>query len=390
MTNSSFSLKAANCFILAKQHLSEDSKIDDIVQITRDIGGLHATNATTPYLSLLARTNSFAQKTLKEELYQKKALAKMTYVRKTMFILPADMLPTAFAAVQRNVKILTEQHLKYLQLSQKEYKSTAKKILDILKNRGKTLNELKAEMGAVPNLMYIVRMMSFQGLLIRGAPKSGWKSSLHTYYSFKEYFPNMDKKIVKEKEALCFVIKQYITNYGPVTETDITWWTGYPKSRVRESLKEIQEELTTIKISGLEGQFFIHSSQSDWLKHFQNQENNTVNILPCLDPYLMGYKIRDRYLEKKFYSYVFDRSGNATTTILYAGKVVGIWDFDPPLFKYLLFKNIEQETKNKLKTQAEKTGRFISGEEIKLKPCKSMKPLDKRTAGGVMSPLKES
>ena len=67
-----FKLQAVNRFILTKQHLSEDSKIDDIVRITRDIGGLHATSATTPYLSLLARTNKFAKETLQEALYQKK------------------------------------------------------------------------------------------------------------------------------------------------------------------------------------------------------------------------------------------------------------------------------------------------------------------------------
>lgn len=63
----SLSIQAVNRFILAKQHLSEDSKIDDIVQITKDIGGLHATSATTPFLSLLARTNSFAKENLQSQ-----------------------------------------------------------------------------------------------------------------------------------------------------------------------------------------------------------------------------------------------------------------------------------------------------------------------------------
>lgn len=87
----SLSIQSVNRFILAKQHLSEDSKIDDIVQITKDIGGRHATSATTPYLSLLARTNSFVKENLQKELYQEKSLAKVTFVRKTMFILPEEM-----------------------------------------------------------------------------------------------------------------------------------------------------------------------------------------------------------------------------------------------------------------------------------------------------------
>ncbi len=314
----------------------------------------------------------------------------MTYVRKTMFILPENLLPIAFSAVQRNTKFLTDQHLKYIQLTQKKYENTAKKILNILKNRGLTLKELKTEIGAVPNLMYIVRMMCFQGLLIRGAPKSGWKSSLHTYFPFGEYYQDLDMTILDEKEALRFVITEYITNFGPVTENDITWWTGFPKSLVRELLKEIQDKLNTLNISGLDDQFFVLSSQANTIKALQTQNLKTLNILPCLDPYLMGYKKRERYLDQNFYSYVFDHSGNATTTILHEGKVIGIWDFDAPLFKYFLFYDMKSETIDNLFAQAEKIGRFISGKNIRLKKCASMKPLAKRTGAGTASPLKDS
>ncbi len=338
-----YNLKAVNRFILGKQHLSGDSKTDDLVQITRDIGGLHATSAPTPYLSLLARTNSFTIENLQEELYQKKSLAKVTYVRKTMFIIPENMLPIAMSAVQRNTNLLTDQHLKYLQLTQREYECTAKTILNILKNRGLTLKELKTEMGAVPNLMYIVRMMCFQGLLIRGAPKSGWKSNLHSYFPFREYYPDLDMSILDEKEALRFVIMEYITNFGPVTKNDITWWTGFPQSLVSDLLKEIQGKLSTVKISGLEDKFLILSSQASTLKDIRTQNFKTINIVPCLDPYLMGYKNRDKYLDRKFYSYVFDLSGNATTTILHRGKVIGVWDFNAPEFKYFLFYDLESE-----------------------------------------------
>lgn len=385
-----YSLKAVNRYIIGKQHLSEDSKTDNIVQITRDIGGLHATRPTTPYLSLLARTHSFSIETLREELYQKKSLAKVTFVRKTIFILPKNMLPIAFSAVRRNTKLLTDQHLKYLQLTQKKYENISKKILNILRNRGLTHQELKTEMGMIPNLMYIVRMMCFQGLLIRGAPKSGWKGSLHTYFPFSEYFPDLDMSILDEKETQLFVINQYIANFGPVTEADITWWTGFPKSLVKELLKEIQDKLNIILIKGFKNHYFVLTSQESAIKDIHIQKDHTINIVPCLDPYLMGYKNRDRYLDQNYYSYVFDLSGNATTTILHEGKVIGIWDFDAPLFKYFLFYDVESETIDNLLAQSEKIGRFISGKDIRLKKCKSMKPLAKRTGAGVVSPLKDS
>jgi hypothetical protein len=34
---------------MRKQHLTDDSKTDDIVQIVKDVSGLHATIPKTPY-----------------------------------------------------------------------------------------------------------------------------------------------------------------------------------------------------------------------------------------------------------------------------------------------------------------------------------------------------
>ena len=50
-------LNSVNRFLLHKQHLTDESKTDDILQIARDIYGLHATGPTTPYVSLFARTS---------------------------------------------------------------------------------------------------------------------------------------------------------------------------------------------------------------------------------------------------------------------------------------------------------------------------------------------
>jgi len=48
-----------NKYLLHKQHLLPESKSDSIIQIAKDLCGLHATCPTTPYLSLFARMNDF-------------------------------------------------------------------------------------------------------------------------------------------------------------------------------------------------------------------------------------------------------------------------------------------------------------------------------------------
>jgi len=105
----------------------------------------------------------------------------------------------------------------------------------------------------------------------------------------------------------------------------------------------------------------------------------------------MGYKEHERCLNPKYYYYVFDRSGNATSTILLNGEVIGVWDIAEkaePLIKLFLFEEAEKTVLNDIRIMAKKIGKFIVDGEVQIKECTSMVPLTRRTAGGVMSPLK--
>jgi hypothetical protein len=115
-----------------------------------------------------------------------------------------------------------------------------------------------------------------------------------------------------------------------------------------------------------------------------------VNLLPSLDPYMMGRKERDLYMDSKYYDYVFDRSGNATSTVLHNGKVIGVWDFEEPHVRVYMFESIHQSALERVYSKADEVGMFISGKEATVNTCDMMVPLSKRTARGVIWPLRYS
>ena len=380
-----------NHFILKKQHVTDNSKTDDIVQIVRDIGGLHATGSTTPYLSLFSRMKNFTREKLDEELYVKKTLGKIRCVRKTVYVIPKERIPIAFNATKKMVASISEPHLfKYLGVTQKEYETVSKALTDIIKGRGMTAKELKEEIGISTNISGIVNLMCDQGLLIRGKPQKGWKSNIHTYYLFHDFFPNMDLNLVDELEAMKSVVKQYLTSFGPATENDVTWWTGFPKGQIRQILESFKKDVTQVEITGLKDFYIMLSSDEKLLKSMKIPKKSVINLLPNLDPYLMGYKDRLRYLNQEHHNYIFDRSGNATNTILIDGRIIGIWNFIEPFVKLFLFGNIESCSLDEIYCKTKSIGAFISGKQVTIKECDSMIPLTQRTAGGFMSPLKYS
>ena len=355
------------------------------------MGGLHATSSTTPYLSLLARSRKFEKRDLEEELYDRRTLGKIRCVRKTIYIHTKDMIPVAFRATARVVVRASKRHMEYRGVSAEEYEHLSQAILGVLAGREMTAAAIKTALGTGVDLSSILYLMCDQGLLIRGRPERGWKDRNHHYSLFRAYFPDIDLEEMSEMEAITSLVKQYLASFGPVRESDIVWWTGLGKTKVRAAMTNLGHLVSKVTLSGLGGDFVMLRSDEALVKDVGLPDIPTVNLLPTLDPYLMGYKERGRYLDKGYYDKVFDRSGNATSTVLVGGKVLGVWDFEggeDPVVKLFLFEPIGRDALDKVYAQAQRLGRFIASREVQVRECDAMVPLTERTAGSFMSPLR--
>ena len=89
-----------------------------------------------------------------------------------------------------------------------------------------------------------------------------------------------------------------------------------------------------------------------------------VNLLPCLDPYIMGYQDRRRFLAPEHRDQVFDRSGNAFATVWVDGRVVGVWrDNRDEVIELLVWDNAEKGT---LTEEAKRVGRFLCVQDVEV------------------------
>ena len=388
---SKIDLNSANRFRLHRQHLTEESRTDDIVQITRDIYGLHATNATTPYLSLFARARDFTREKLDDELYVKRTLGKIRCIRTTVYVLPRETIHIAFAATKSFVGQNSEDFLRYTGgVTKNQFEEASRAILEILKGKGMSTLQVKKHLGIKLNVSPIINLMCDQGLLMRGRSDKGWKSNTHTYYRFDDYFPGMDLDAIDPATARETAVKQYLSAYGLATVKDISWWSGFTITEVRRILQVMAGEMAAVEIPGLKESYVMLAEDRAVLEHFKPSDQTAVNLLPALDPYLMGYKERERYLDPKQYDYIFDRSGNATSTILVDGRVAGVWDFTDkpmPMVKLFMFHDLEKKLLSKVESRARAIGQFIADKPAVIEVCDRMTPLPQRNAGGFMSPL---
>jgi uncharacterized protein YcaQ len=387
-------LETVNRFVLHKQHLTPESKTNDLVQITGDIVGLHATSNTTPYLSLFARASGFAKHHLEHHLYERRSLGKIRCVRKTIYIHSADMFPIVFGATWRSVEKASRRYAESRGISPEVYDKMSRAILAMLEDQEKTAPTIKADLGTLAeglDISALLYLMCDQGLLIRGRPARGWRDKTHRYAPFCAYFPDVDLHRHSEAEAIVLLAKRYLAAFGPATEADLVWWMGLGKTKARRALEALGEEVVTASIPGLAAASIMLRSDHVKLERQEFVTAPVVNLLPPLDPYLMGYKERARYLSPGHSDHIFDRAGNATSTILVDGRVVGVWDFaedDPPELRFLLLDAIENDLLEQVHAEAQRLGEFLTDGEVVTRRRAHMVPLTERTMGSFLSPLK--
>lgn len=336
---------------------------------------------------------NFKKEDLETELYIKKTMGRIRGMRRTLFIQTKNLIPIVHAATFKLSEKSFEKYMEYHGITWKDYQEVSKSIIKILKGKELSASEIRKDLNSELNIPAIIQLMCNYGLLIRGRPIKDWKDRRNNYVLFSEYFPKVDLASLNEKDAIKQLVQRYIKSYGPVTESDISWWSGLTKTKIREALKAIESTLKKIKISSLKGQFILNNFDLRQLEGNIYSNKPNIILLPELDPYAMGYKERERYINSDNYNKVFDRSGNITATILLDGCIIGVWDTEQKpekLVKLHLFYPIEEDLRKKIYSKAQELGKFIFESKVQIKEIESMTPLTNRTAGGFMTPLKNS
>lgn len=376
-----------NGYRLLKQHLTLESREKNLVNIVNDLVALHSQVPTSPYFSLLARSKDFTRQMLDKELYDNRSLGRIRCLRRTMFIISKEIIVQMMTATSKYFDLSIEKYPKYLGMNKDEFNNLAESIANTLRNEGLSTRSIKERIGSFKNISFVVSQMCDLGLLARGKPTSGWKSNAYTYQLFDDFYGKQDFGLCDEYTSKKEIVGKYIERYGPVCEIDILWWTGFLKTEIRNIVKDLSASIKKIKIKGMENTYYMNIEDKKKFDNYIHDKKPLVNLLPSMDPYIMGYKERSCIIDDKFKDFLFDKNGNATSAIYLNGQAIGIWDNDEDLIKLYLFEKIDEEIFSQVIEEAKKIGFFISESETDIKLQDEMIPLTQRTAGGFMSPL---
>lgn len=364
------SLAQVNRFVLHKQHLTAPAPTGSIAQSVQDIGGLHATLAAVPYLALWARGGASVKEDLATALYEQRSLAKVLCMRNTLFILPKALLPIAYQATKQRRKALLTSYLRHYGISDEEYQRGCAAVSELLAGGPRTSAEIKQELSS-PAMAVMVDLMPDDWWLVRANPRGSWRSNMHEYLPFHDSFPDVNLDSVSPHEAQTKLVWHYLSCFGPASREDVAWWAGLSKTEVQRALRALDDTVVETEVAGLQGTYFVTATDLMQMVQDSDQEYH-LTFLPTLDPCIMGYKDRIRFLHPSQYDRVFDASGNALPTVWRDGQVVGIWmeDKKKQAIQVLLFDPVAGHLRDQVEEEARRLSYFLEHRtpDIEIKP----------------------
>jgi hypothetical protein len=321
-----------------RHHLAGTARAG-VVEVARDLVGLHATDPATVYLAARARTLDPGVAGVEQALYEDRALVRILGMRRTMFVEPVELMGVvqaactdAIAVQQRRLLVdlvgragLADDPAGWIE----EVEKVAVRALEA--RGGATAAELakddprlaqqivlaegKPYEGRQSVVSRILLLLAAEGRIVRGRPRGSWVSGQYRWSVVDAWLPD-GVPPWSLQEAQAELVGRWLRGFGPATIADVKWWTGLPMGQVRRAVAETGA--VEVDLDGTPGLVL-----PDDLDPVPAPEP-WVALLPALDPTTMGWAGRDFYLGPHRPA-LFDRNGNAGPTIWLDGHVVGGW-----------------------------------------------------------------
>jgi Winged helix DNA-binding domain len=324
--------------LVRRHRLDQDARAGDPLEVARSLVCLHATDAVTVFLSIRARSNGIAPADIERTLYDERRLVRLLAMRRTLWAVPRELVPVVFAAATRAVAVRERKRLEgYVRESGLSTRPAAwidragKAALAALEARGEAMTrELAADVPLLAEKLRvgtgrwaidqsvgsrILPQLAMEGLIVRGRPRGTWISPQFRWATTEYWLGGpIEERDVAEAQAE--LLRPWLAAFGPATETDMRWWTGWTARETRGALAAIPH--IEVDLGGATGVVL-----ADDLEQTAPPAPSAA-LLPTLDPSTMGWKERDWYLGPHA-STLFDTNGNAGPTIWWEGRVVGGW-----------------------------------------------------------------
>src|SRR5918999_6230960 len=96
-------VKERRARLVLRHRLTPEARAADAISVARSLVVLHSTDAVTVFLSILARSERVAPADIERTLYEERELVRVLAMRRTLWVVPRELLPVVHAAATIDV-----------------------------------------------------------------------------------------------------------------------------------------------------------------------------------------------------------------------------------------------------------------------------------------------
>jgi len=357
-------------------------RYDDVVAATTAMTALHATEPSTPHLALHARVDALTVTDVEGALYDARSLVKPLVMRRTLFVVPRDLLPAVVGSAGRRVADAERRRLAkeavdverelgagWIETVSREIvealtgvELSARQLRDALPHAGGTFTAAPGTTWSaeVPMMTRFLTILGASGDVVRAHNAAHWRISRPLWTSMASWLGE-ELARPEPRDAYASVVRRWLWTFGPGTEDDLVWWLGATKAAVRSALGDLDAVQVALE-DGTTG-WVLPDDTAD-LEAAPSKEP-WVALLPVLDPTTMGWRNRAFYLDPAHTPYLFDRAGNGGTTLWVNGRIVGCWvQDDEERVQLIVMEPVSKREHRMLDAEARRLDEFLGGDHI--------------------------
>ncbi|NGN65760.1 winged helix DNA-binding domain-containing protein, partial [Streptomyces sp. A7024] len=244
---------------LARGHLLvPDARAARTEDVAEALVALHATDASAVLLSARARLREPAPADVERALYEDRTLVRMHAMRRTLWAVPAELVPVLHHSTTRTVA-RRERAMVLKQLAatgparDAAWLAAAEEAaLAVVRDAGAEGAGTAQVTDAVPALQEtivlspgkpyestlrvggsVLRLLAMDGRIRRTRPLGGWSANQFRY-AIAPPMPELDPAAAQAEVA-----RRWLGTYGPGSTDDLKWWTGWTVADTRRALGRI-------------------------------------------------------------------------------------------------------------------------------------------------------
>ncbi len=361
-----------------RQLLQRDRSMT-VEQVVVEAGGIYST-APTSYLSFAARIPGFVKDDLDRALYRDRSLVRLSALRGSGFLIPLAKIDAVIAAFDRGdvtigwaAKLVGAERLEVWR----------SQILSLLQGQILPARDIRSELGVegrdTEALRFLLSSMCFRRDLAAASGVKGWRDNQYGYALWNEWFVDHRPEAIDPDSARVEVARWYLNGHGPGTVDHFAWWAGLKKANAAAALGHFEE---------------IEDGVFDLADPPERRRPSGLRLLPVWDTALVAPKGRRRMVRTAHQPYVYDASGNLTSTIVRDGGVIGVWNrggndshFE---VKAAPFESFTKSVRAEIEQEAFVVGAALGATDVTVAFVSDAVDLTTASRNRFLSPLKDS